>query len=79
MTREQRRGSLAGQLQPRLVATVAVMAILVALTTSRGCSSLVKRFPLASSSTAPSPRHDSEIRNARPGRVEYREVGWICT
>ena len=33
MTREQRRGSLAGQLQPRLVWTVAVMAILVALTT----------------------------------------------
>lgn len=33
MTPQQRRGSLAGQLQPRLVLTVAVMAILVALTT----------------------------------------------
>ena len=33
MTRAQRRGSLADQLQPRLVLTVAVMAVLVALTT----------------------------------------------
>lgn len=33
MTRAQRRGSLAAQLQPRLVLTVAVMAILVVITT----------------------------------------------
>lgn len=41
MTRESRRGSLAGQLQPRLVLTVAVMAALVVITTLLGLRTIL--------------------------------------
>jgi len=56
-----------------------ICSLIAAATTSRGWSSSVKRSPAASSSTAPSPRQLSLIRNVRPGCGENRPVGWICT